>query len=250
MAERSRSPERTLSDLNHNPHFRQLFNFTKTKPHTYRWLSAAEALSLSKCNKPQNMEKTPFQIHKIEVKETPDGYTAIFHTKTGDQLQYEFYNEHIYTEVQEYKNDLSKQLDILYYQIEATFKDNPQYHRHYSNCETCIYHLSDILQDGGDEAYEDAMGLLRTCADEKDIEFDGYFNQRWVDSANTIINFEEEYFDDLQKIELYVYLSAAVDREIYFFLEYVQERLFKVELTPELVKEKIEYLTKVKGVRF
>lgn len=57
---------------------------------------------------------------------------------------------------------------------------------------------------------------------------------------DTIINFDEEYFDDLKRIELYVYLSAAVDREIYFFLEHLQNELFNAELTPQLIKDKIE----------
>ena len=196
------------------------------------------------------MEKTPFVIHKIEVEETSDGYTAIFRTKTGDQLQYQFHNEQIYTEAKEYKKDLSKLRDIFYFGIEATFKKNPQYERQYSNCETYLFALDDIIESAGDQVYEEAMRLLRSCADEKDIEFDGYFNQRWIDSADNIINFDEEYFDDLKRIELYVYLSAAVDREIYFFLEHLHDELFNAELTPQLVKDKIEYLTKEKGVRF
>ncbi len=72
------------------------------------------------------MEKTPFVIHKIEVEETSDGYTSIFSSKTGDQLQYQFHNEQLYTEAKEYKKDLSKLRDIFYYQIETTFKKNPQ----------------------------------------------------------------------------------------------------------------------------
>lgn len=94
------------------------------------------------------------------------------------------------------------------------------------------------------------MDLIRSCADEKDIEFDGYFKQRWKDSADTIVSFDEEYFDDPDRTELYVFLSAMVDEEIFSFLNQVYFFYEHRDLTKEIVQDKIEYLTKIKGVRF
>lgn len=106
-----------------------------------------------------------------------------------------------------------------------------------------------ILEDP-DYTYCDTMDLIRSCAIEKDIEFDGYFKQRWKDSADTIVNFDEEYFDDPERTELYVYLSALVDEEIFSFLKQVYLFYEQRNLTKEIVQDKIEYFTKIKGVRF
>lgn len=65
------------------------------------------------------------------------------------------------------------------------------------------------------------MVLIPSCAIEKDIEFDGYFKQRWKDSADTIINLDEEYFNDPDRTELYVYLSTMVDEQNFSFLNQV-----------------------------
>lgn len=55
-----------------------------------------------------------------------------------------------------------------------------------------------------DEFYNDSMELLRGVANEKKIEFDEYYHTRWVNSADTIVNFNELYFDDTDK-RIYTY---------------------------------------------
>ena len=42
----------------------------------------------------------------------------------------------------------------------------------------------------------DCMDLLHGFAQEKGIEFDGYFQERWEDAADTIVNFDEDYFEN------------------------------------------------------
>ncbi len=110
--------------------------------------------------------------------------------------------------------------------------------------------FTQILEDPEEERYTQAMPLLRTCADDKGIEFDGYFNARWADSADTIVNFDEGYFQDEERTELYVFLSAMVDDEIFDFLAEVIRALNQKEITRELVEQRIRFLTKAKGVWF
>ena len=119
-----------------------------------------------------------------------------------------------------------------------------------SNCQLFKILFAEILQDPIDDQYAESMDLIRSCAVEKNIEFDGYFHQRWKESADTIVNFDEEYFDDPDKIELYVFLAASVDEEIFEFLQIVYQTIFKLDLTREMIQEKIEFLTQEKGVRF
>ena len=102
---------------------------------------------------------------------------------------------------------------------------------------------------------KESMELVHSCAVEKGIQFDGYFTQRWKDAADTIVSFDEDYFDDPDKRDLYVYLSAMVDDEIFGFLNSVYMTFEytgfdRPPLTKEILEQKIHYLTKEKGVRF
>lgn len=58
------------------------------------------------------------------------------------------------------------------------------------------------------------MELLRGVANEKKIEFDEYYHTRWENSADTIVNFNEMYFNDTDKRDIYILLSAQVDVDI------------------------------------
>ena len=119
-----------------------------------------------------------------------------------------------------------------------------------SNCELFDVCFSHILEDPHDQIYNQAMDLIKSCADEKGIEFDGYFNQRWVESADTVVNFDEEYFDDPDRTELYVNLSALVDKQIFGFLNKVYYFFEKKPITKEIIQDKVHYLTNIKGVKF
>lgn len=97
--------------------------------------------------------------------------------------------------------------------------------------------------------YDDAMNLIRGAAADKNIEFDGYFREKWEISADTIFEFDEDYFEDEDRRDLYVFLSALVDEEIFSYLHYVWHHVFHEELTKEIIENRIQEL-KEKGVRF
>lgn len=109
-----------------------------------------------------------------------------------------------------------------------------------------------ILEDIGDDVdaiHKDTMELIRDEAIQRNIEFDGYFKQRWKDSADTIVNFDEEYFDEPDKRDLYVYLSALVDNDILNFLNQYYFFHNQKDISREYIEEQIQHL-KDKGTRF
>lgn len=111
-----------------------------------------------------------------------------------------------------------------------------------------IFNLADDPNDL--EAYwRDAFGLIHEAAINKGIEFDGYFDEKWEDAADTVTNFNEFYFDDEERRKLYVYLSALYDPEIMIHLKdayYVAgENLPSEEDLKKYVQDLID-----KGVRF
>ena len=65
----------------------------------------------------------------------------------------------------------------------------------------------------------DCMDLLHGFAQEKGIEFDGYFQERWEVAADTIVNFDEDYFENRDRKNLYVFLSALYDDEVFDYLQ-------------------------------
>lgn len=97
--------------------------------------------------------------------------------------------------------------------------------------------------------YDDAMELLRGIAIEKNIEFDDYFQTRWEKSAETIINFDEKYFADPKKRDLYAILSAQIDEEIFKYLNFVWNNYYHEKLTLEILKNKENELLKM-GIKF
>ena len=95
----------------------------------------------------------------------------------------------------------------------------------------------------------DCMDLLHGFAQEKGIEFDGYFQERWEDAADTIVNFDEDYFENRDRKNLYVFLSALYDVEVFDYLQSAYA-IAKLEApTQEWVKLQVDGLI-AKGVRF
>lgn len=115
-----------------------------------------------------------------------------------------------------------------------------------------MYLLGEYLIDSADdlnEFYSDSMELLRGVADEKEIEFDEYYRTKWANSADTLVCFDEIYFSDSDKRDLYVFLSAQVDDDIYTYLDYVWNSIYHEKLSNEILKDKIQDIIK-KGVKF
>lgn len=112
--------------------------------------------------------------------------------------------------------------------------------------------LGNYIEEDPDDMqnfYEDSMNLIRGAAADKNIEFDGYFRERWEISADTIFEFDEEYFEDVDRRDLYVLLSALVDKDIFDYLDYVWHHVYNVKLSEEIITEKIDKL-KEKGIKF
>nr|WP_315026116.1 hypothetical protein [uncultured Chryseobacterium sp.] len=112
--------------------------------------------------------------------------------------------------------------------------------------------LGNYIEEDPDDLenfYDDAMNLIRGAAADKNISFDGYFRERWEISADTIFEFDEDYFEDPDRRDLYVFLSVLVDDEIFDYLDYVWHHVFHQELTKEIIELKIKELIE-KGVRF
>lgn len=115
-----------------------------------------------------------------------------------------------------------------------------------------MYLLGEYLIDSADdlnEFYSDSMELLRGVADEKEIEFDEYYRTKWGNSADTLVSFDEIYFSDSDKRDLYVFLSAQVDDDIYTYLDYVWNSVYHEKLSNEILKDKVQDIIK-KGVKF
>ena len=196
-------------------------------------------------------KKTPFII--IDIRATVssmDGFGLDIYLKDGLQLKSKFHNVDQYEAAVKAKGNLTKLKKIFREFINNYIKNSRTYYYFYSNCELFNGSFSEILQDPIEDQYPEAMDLIRSCAVEKNIEFDGYFQRRWEESADSIINFNEDYFDDPERTELYVHLSASEDDEIFEFLQMVYDKLFSIEITHETVFDRIKFLTKEKGVKF
>lgn len=197
------------------------------------------------------MEKINFIISDILVSNSSmDGYGLDIFLTDGPQLKTKFHDQNLFHAAKEAKGNLFRLKYLFSEQIQNILKNNPQYYYSLTNCELFDISFGHIFEDPNEDIYAESMDLIRSCADEKGIEFDGYFKQRWKDSADTIVSFDEEYFDDPDRTELYVFLSAMVDEEIFSFLNQVYYFYEHKDITKELVQDKIEYLTKIKGVKF
>ena len=83
----------------------------------------------------------------------------------------------------------------------------------------------------------------------KGIEFNGYFLERWEDAADTIVNFDEDYFENRDRKNLYVFLSALYDDEVFGYLQSAYAIAHLEAPTKEWVKLQVDSLID-KGVRF
>ena len=100
-----------------------------------------------------------------------------------------------------------------------------------------------------EEYFECCYALILGEADRKGIEFHGYLTEKWIESADTIIHFDEEYFDDLDRKKLYVYLSSLYDDEIYSYLCDAYEVALQDKPSKEELKIRVQNLIN-RGVSF
>lgn len=97
--------------------------------------------------------------------------------------------------------------------------------------------------------YEDAIGIIQYFAVQKNIEFDGYFRTKWEIAADHPMTFDEAYFEDENRSELYVFLCAEVDSEIFDCLKFSYDLAHNDKLTIEVLHREI-YLLREHGVTF
>lgn len=97
--------------------------------------------------------------------------------------------------------------------------------------------------------YESAIGLIQYEAVQKNIEFDDYFKTKWEIAAENPVTFDEAYFENEQRSELYVYLAALIDKEIFSYLEYAWNLIMDEKLTENVLHREI-YQLKEQGVKF
>ena len=85
--------------------------------------------------------------------------------------------------------------------------------------------LNDIYQDkiSNEDFIERAYGIIQEEGIYLKLSFDGYFNPNYKSMANSL--FDEEYFENKDRIRLYVYCCAICDNSIYEALEYAHSLL-------------------------
>ncbi|WP_426473459.1 hypothetical protein [Chryseobacterium balustinum] len=112
-----------------------------------------------------------------------------------------------------------------------------------------LYDAAEEFAGEPDLLFENAIGLLQYAAVQKNIEFDGYFRTKWEIEAEHPMTFDDEYFENENRSELYVYLAAEANQEIYECLEYAWNVTHEEKLTENILHREI-YLLKEKGVSF
>lgn len=109
--------------------------------------------------------------------------------------------------------------------------------------------LQDMAESPDEMFYDDMIGFIQYQANEKKIEFDHYFRAKWEIEAEHPMTFDESYFEDENRSELYVYLAAENDKEVYSWLEYAWNLTHDEKLT-EIILHREIYLLYEKGVTF
>ncbi len=100
-----------------------------------------------------------------------------------------------------------------------------------------------------EQYFEDCYSLIVGEAGQRGIEFDGYLKQKWIQSSDTIIDFDEDYFEDFNRKKLYVYLSSLYNKEIYDYLCDAYGVALQEKPSKEELKKRIQNLIH-KGVNF
>ena len=196
--------------------------------------------------------KVPFEITEIRISKSMGGFGIDIFLKSNRQLKGRFEDSEKYEKAIKTNGNLTLLKYIFKDYIDNILKENSDYFYVYSTCEMFDKLWLDLINQEIDskDIYNDSMNILRSCAVEKNIEFDGYFQKRWEESADTIINFDEDYFEDEDRRDLYIFLSAMVDSEIFKNLKIIFLHLFQIEITKEFLEDKTSDLIKVKGVKF
>lgn len=114
---------------------------------------------------------------------------------------------------------------------------------------TLLHEIAKEYQSNAENLFDEAIALLQYAAVQKNIEFDGYFRTKWEIEEDHPMTFGDEYFENENRSELYVYLAADADDEIYEGLEYIYNLTHPQKLSKDVLHQEI-YSLKEKGVTF
>ncbi|WP_312398357.1 hypothetical protein [Chryseobacterium sp.] len=109
--------------------------------------------------------------------------------------------------------------------------------------------LYDMAESQDNLLYEDMIGFIQYQTNEKKIEFDGFFRTKWEIEAEHPMTFDDEYFENEERSELFVYLAAEIDNEVFSWLEYAWNITHDEKMTENVLHREI-FLLKEKGVTF
>lgn len=109
--------------------------------------------------------------------------------------------------------------------------------------------LQDMAESPDEILFEDMIGFIQYQANEKGIEFDGYFREKWEIAAEHPMTFDSEYFENENRSELFVYLAAENDDEVFSWLQYAWNLTHEENLTENILHREI-YLLKEQGTKF
>jgi len=114
---------------------------------------------------------------------------------------------------------------------------------------TLLHEIAEQHKSNSEHIYDEANALLQYAAVQKNIEFDGYFRTKWEIEEDHPMTFGDEYFENENRSELYVYLAADANNEIYDGLEFIYNLTHSQKLSKELLHQEI-CLLKEKGITF
>lgn len=109
--------------------------------------------------------------------------------------------------------------------------------------------LQDMAESPDEILFDDMVGFIQYQTNQKGIEFDGFFRTKWEIEADHPMTFDDEYFENENRSELYVYLAAEKDDEVFSWLEYAWNLTHEEELSKYILHREI-YLLQEKGVKF
>jgi len=108
--------------------------------------------------------------------------------------------------------------------------------------------LQELAQSPDEMLYHDMIGLIQYEASQKGIEFDGFFRRLWEIEAEHPF-FNEEYFENERRRQLYVYQAALIDEEVFFWVQYAWNITHEEVLCENILHREI-YNLKEQGVKF
>lgn len=117
--------------------------------------------------------------------------------------------------------------------------------KNYPFCENFYVHFTHTIETEADDVevmFNEGMDLLRDCTNSKGIEFEGYLVAKMDDGKFKVHEFDEEFLEDNSRRNLFNYLSAKQDAEVFEKLSYIWHICRGHHLTPDMLDQEIEKL--------